>query len=77
MLMIDELKQTRVYKDALEEGRRSVILKLLTQKLGRLADSAIERVQRLDASQLDALSDRLLEISTTEELERYLTDIQS
>lgn len=85
MLMIDELKQTRVYQDALEEGRQegrqegqcAVILKLLAKRLDRLTEASIGRVESLSGDQLDALSDRLLEISTAEELNDYLSDIAS
>ena len=85
MLMIDELKQTRVYKDALEEGReegreegqRRLILKLLSLKLSQLDATIAERIQQLRKEQLEALSDRLLDISTTEELDQLLTTLQS
>lgn len=81
MLMIDELKQTRVYKDALEEGRQegqcNLILKLLSIKLSQLDPNTVERIQQLRGKQLEALSDRLLDISTIEALDQFLSTIQS
>lgn len=81
MLMIDELKQTRVYKDALEEGRQEgrqegqcvLILKLLTKKLGELPSEAITQIEALRGEKIDALGDRLLELSTLEALTQYLS----
>lgn len=79
MLGIDELKQTRVYKDALEEGRQegeySIVLKQLTYRLGELPQSAERSVRSLTAQQLENLSYRLLDIATIEELDEYLASI--
>ena len=79
MLMIDELKQTRVYKDALAEGRaegkRSLITQLLAQKLNSLPTATSSQLEALDSAQLDALSDRLLAISTLDQLNATLTEI--
>ena len=81
MLMIDELKQTRVYKDALEEGRQegrcALLLELLGQKIGELPSSIVTQIEALQGEQLGALSDRLLTLSTLKELTDHLSNIAS
>ena len=82
MLGIDELKQTRVYQDALEEGRQEgrqegqceLILKLLIRKLGQVPEATVKRIQTLSDDQLNGLGDRLLDLSTLEELNDYLAN---
>ena len=87
MLMIDELKQTRVYKDALEggkqegreegkqEGQRVLMMKLLGQRLGNLPEAVASQIGSLQSEQLEMLGDRLLTFSTLQELISYLSDI--
>ena len=36
MLGLSDLKQTRVYQEALEEEARSLVLRILTRKLGEI-----------------------------------------
>ncbi len=82
MLGIDELKQTRVYRDALEEGRQEgrqegqcqIILRQLTRKLGQMPDSTVNEIRALSDETLCELGDRLLDLSTLEELNDYLAD---
>ena len=91
MLELDELKQTRVYKDALQEGRQegrqegqqegrwaayhALTLKLLAQKLGELSQDERDRIQALSSQQLEALSDRLLNIETHQDLTNCLSNL--
>ena len=82
MLGIDELKQTRVYQDALEEGRQEgrqeaqceLILNLLSRKLGQVPEATVNQIQSLSNAQLNGLGDRLLDLSTLEELNDYLAN---
>lgn len=83
MLGIDAIKQTRVYKDALEEGRQegrqegeySIVLRLLAHRLGSLPEVTVKKVQSLSSQQLEALSYRLLDLSTLEQLRDYLDSL--
>ncbi|MEL6815100.1 MAG: DUF4351 domain-containing protein [Cyanobacteria bacterium J06598_3] len=80
MLGIEELKQTRVYQDALEEGRQEgrqegqcqLLLKLLTLKIGELPQASVDAVETLSEVQLNRLSEQLLDIATLTDLEGYL-----
>lgn len=79
MLGIDAIKQTRVYKDALEEGRQegeySIVLRQLAHRLGSLPEATVKKVQSLSSQQLEALSYRLLDLSTLEQLRDYLDSL--
>ncbi|MGD1897865.1 MAG: Rpn family recombination-promoting nuclease/putative transposase [Phormidesmis sp.] len=81
MLGIDVLKETRVYQDALQEGRQEgqseLILKLLTRRLGELSEQITNSIQALSGKQLDKLSDRFFEIETIDELKSCLTSLTS
>ena len=76
MLGLNELRQTRVYQEALEEGRQegelAVILRLLTRRLGTLEPEMRSRLQQLSSTQLEELAEALLDFSTTEDLVSWL-----
>ena len=83
MLELYSMKETRVYKDALQEGRQEghqegqcrVIVRQLTRKLGELPQATVDKVETLSNDQLDELGDRLLDLSTLEELTNYLNSL--
>jgi len=85
MLGIDSVKQTRVYQDALIEGRQEgrqegqcqIILRLLTRKVGNLPGALVGKIERLSNRQLEVLSDRILDLSTLEELTESVSTIRS
>ena len=72
---IDELKQTRVYREAREEGReeerREMVLRFLNYKFGQLSAENKAQVQALDSDRLQALSKALLEFNDLVELENW------
>ena len=88
MLGISELKQTRVYQEALEEGRqggrgegriegeRSLILRLLNRKLGEIPEATSERLRVLPIEQLEALGEALLGFNSLMDLTQWLDLIQ-
>ena len=88
MLGISELKQTRVYQEALEEGRqegrgegriegeRSLILRLLNRKLGEIPEATSERLRVLPIEQLEALGEALLGFDSLMDLTQWLDLIQ-
>lgn len=75
------LQETRVYQEAKEEGReegreegtRSLILLLLTQRLGAMPNSLSEQINALTLAQLEALAIALLNFSTLTDLETWLS----
>lgn len=67
-------KQTRVYQEGLEDGERSLILRLLTRKFGELSNQVRSQIESLSLEQLEALSEVLLDFSSLEDLTRWLQD---
>jgi predicted transposase/invertase (TIGR01784 family) len=76
MLGLVELQETRVYQEGREEGRvageRSLILKLLTRKIGTLSADVQVQVDALSVEQLEALGEALLDFATAEDLANWL-----
>jgi predicted transposase/invertase (TIGR01784 family) len=72
MLGLSELRQTKVYQEALQEGERSLILRQLSRCIGELTPEARSQVQALSLPQLDALGDALLDFSAPADLVRWL-----
>jgi predicted transposase YdaD len=78
-----ELEQTRVYQDAKAEGKaegkaeegRTLVLKLLTRKLGKAIDKNLQsRVNSLTLEQIEALGEALLDFQEIDELVNWLND---
>ena len=63
---------TSIERMGIEEGRRSVLLRLLNRKLGALSEQIGSRISGLSASQLDELTEALLDFEEVEDLERWL-----
>jgi predicted transposase YdaD len=72
MLGLVELQETRVYQEGLEVGARSLILKLLTRKLGNIPTGVRSQVEALSTSQLEALGEALLDFSEIADLTHWL-----
>ncbi|MGB3401322.1 MAG: DUF4351 domain-containing protein [Microcoleaceae cyanobacterium] len=84
-----ESKQTRVYQEGLEEGirrgledgiqqglavgERSLILLLLTRKLGEINPEIRSQIESLSLQELEALAEAFLDFSTLEDLIIWLT----
>ncbi|MFB2971005.1 DUF2887 domain-containing protein [Aerosakkonema sp. BLCC-F183] len=75
MLGLNELKQTRVYQEALQEGKLDVIIRQLTRRLGTLPAELQAKIQQLSIAQLDALSEALLDFSEMAELKAWLSEL--
>jgi predicted transposase YdaD len=84
MFSISELKQTRVYRDAMDEGRvegrvegrkeeaQSLILRMLARRFGSV-DRVIEsKIRSLPLSRLEDLGEALLEFSQPSDLSNWL-----
>lgn len=88
MLGLSELKQTRVYQEALAEGRqegreegrqegrrqegRSLILRLVQRRFGDLPQTTIRQINMLSLEQLEALGEALLDFAEMADLQRWL-----
>jgi predicted transposase/invertase (TIGR01784 family) len=84
MLGLSELRQTKVYQEALEEGiaegeqrgrteeARSLVLRLLTRKFGSISSDIEAQVQALALAQIEALGEALLDFSQLSDLIAWL-----
>lgn len=70
------IKETRVYREIKEEGRvegeRSLILRLLTRRVGELPQQVCERVETLSLEQLENLGEALLDFTSMADLQAWL-----
>lgn len=88
MLGLSELKQTKVYQEALDEGRQegeqtgitkgkldeaqSLILRLLNRRIGEVTPEMRSQIQSLSLDQLEALGEALLDFSESADLVNWL-----
>ena len=76
MFTMSELKQTRVYQEALEEGElkagKSMILRQLQRQLGSVPDGVKAQIDTLDLPQLESLGEALLDFSQLSDLTDWL-----
>ena len=76
MLGLSELKQTRVYQEALQEGRQeeggSLVLRQLTRKIGLIAPETEAQIRALSLPQLEALGEDLLDFAHGSDLTTWL-----
>jgi predicted transposase/invertase (TIGR01784 family) len=64
-----------VIETAREEGRRSLLLKLLSRKLGTIPDEIKVLLSQLAPELLDALSEALFDLESLEDLNNWLQNI--
>ena len=80
MLGLSDLKQTRVYQEALEEGEqlaaKSIVLRLLTRKLGDIPKDLRGRIEELSLTQLENLGEALLDFEQIDDLVNWLEGSQ-
>jgi predicted transposase YdaD len=73
---IDELKQTRVYQEAKEEGQqegeRNLVLRQLPRRVGALSPELVAQISTLSLPQLEALGEALLDFSRLSNLTDWL-----
>jgi predicted transposase YdaD len=72
-----ELQQTRVYQDAKADGRteegQALVLKQLTRKLGNISPEVRSRVNSLTIEQIESLGEDLLDFTSIDNLETWLS----
>ena len=76
MFGLSELKETKVYQEALQEGRQEgevlLILRLLTRRFGAVSPGMQAQIQVLSLYQLELLGEALLDFSQPSELQDWL-----
>ena len=80
MFGLSELKQTKFYQEAFQEGEqsgeqreaRSLILRQLTRRLGTLPVKIDTQIQALALPQLEALGEALLDFTKLSDLRNWL-----
>ena len=76
MFLLTDIKQTRVYQEARQEGRQveaSLMLKrLLSKRFGKLNDRRLEAINNLSLEQLEELGEALLDFTDIAELDSWL-----
>jgi predicted transposase YdaD len=79
MFGLSELRQTKVYQEALQEGEqkgldheRSLILRLLERRVGKVSQSVKSQILSLSFTELDSLGEALLDFSAPSDLKDWL-----
>lgn len=80
MFTYSDLKHTRVYQDAREEGEQrglvkgqaTMLLRLLNRKFGQISPSLRGKVNKLSAKQLENLAETLFDLETIADLSAWL-----
>ena len=84
MFLLSDIKQTRVYQEAKEEGQqegeKNLLLRILSKRFGKLSSGGkyelpvryIESINRLTIAQLEDLGEALLDFGDINDLEQWL-----
>ncbi len=59
MFLLSDIKQTRVYQKAMEEGETRLLLRLLSKRFGKISDRSIQTINKLSLEQLEYLGEDL------------------
>ena len=72
MFLLSDIKQTRVYQEAMEEGETRLLLRLLSKRFGKISDRSIQMINKLSLEQLEDLGEALLDFSVIKDLDNWL-----
>jgi predicted transposase YdaD len=76
MFGLSELKQTKVYQEALQEGEQvgevRLILRLLARRFDTVSPALQAQIQSLSLPQLETLGEALLDFSQPSDLQDWL-----
>ena len=72
MVLLSDIKQTRVYQKAMEEGETRLLLRLLSKQFGKISDRSIQTINKLSLEQLEYLGETLLDFSAITDLDNWL-----
>ncbi|QYX30574.1 DUF2887 domain-containing protein [Sphaerospermopsis torques-reginae] len=75
MFLVNDIKQTRVYQEAKQEGREveatNLLLRQLSKRFGKLTDSYIQKISNLKIAQLEDLGEALLDFRDIHDLDEW------
>ena len=87
MFTYNDLKKTRVYQDAMQEGRQegiqiaeqrglqrqsAILLRQLTRKFGKVSVRTKSQVSKLSVAQLENLAEAIFDLQTIADLNAWL-----
>ena len=76
MFLLSDIKQTRVYQEAkqegLQEGEAQLVVRLLSKRFGKISDRRIQVINNLTLEQLDNLGEALLDFGELADLDNWL-----
>jgi predicted transposase YdaD len=72
MFLLSDIKQTRVYQEAKQEGETNLLVRILSKRFGKLTHSYIENINKLTIAQLEDLGEALLDFVNINDLEQWL-----
>ena len=76
MFLVSDIKQTRVYQEAKQEGEqegeKNLLLRQLSKRFGKLGDVYITSINSLTIAQLEDLGEALLDFGEINDLEQWL-----
>jgi predicted transposase YdaD len=72
MFLLTDIKQTRVYQEAKQEGETQLLLSLLSKRFGAMGSRCIQAINQLSLEQLEDLGEALLDFGNVAELNHWL-----
>ena len=76
MFLLSDIKQTRVYQEARQEGEQAgevrLVLRLLSKRFGKISDRRIQVINSLTLEQLDNLGEALLDFGELADLDNWV-----
>ena len=72
MFLLTDIKQTRVYQEAKQEGETQLLLRLLSKRFGAIGNRRIQAINQLSLEQLEDLAEALLDFGNVAELDHWL-----
>ena len=67
-----DIKQTRVYQEAKQEGETQLLLRQLSKRFGAMGNRRIQAINQLSLDQLEELGEALLDFGNVAELNHWL-----
>ncbi len=72
MFLLTDIKQTRVYQEARQEGEIQLLLHQLSKRFGQMGNRQIQAINQLSLEQLEDLEEALLDFDNVSELDNWL-----
>lgn len=72
MFLLTDIKQTRVYQEAKQEGETQLLLRQLSKRFGKMGNLRIQAINQLSLEQLEDLGEAFLDFDNVTELDNWL-----